>query len=75
MDTIDATLAEVVLSAIKNADLRDRDVAERIGLAYSTWRRKANGHTSFTYTELHRLAKLLKTRASKLVAEAEAADS
>ncbi|AHH16550.1 hypothetical protein NONO_c17500 [Nocardia nova SH22a] len=57
---------------MRDADLNGRAVSSLIGMPYSTWRRKINGHASFSAAELHRLGKLFKSKASILMAAAEA---
>lgn len=72
MDTIDATFAEVVRAAIKDAGLNNKAVSNLIGIPYSTWRRKMQGHASFSLAEIHRLSKLLGSKSADLVGDAEA---
>lgn len=71
MDTIDDTLAEVVKTAVSDADLNGKAISSLIGIPYSTWRRKAAGLSSFSMQELHRVAKVLGVKVAGLVADAE----
>lgn len=71
MDPIDIALGESVRDAITEAGLTQKFVYSEIGMASTTWERAVAGKGSFKAPELIRLAKVIHTKASRLVAMAE----
>jgi len=70
MDTrtdTDQAVAEVVASALREAGVAQRDAAERTGIPMTTLRRRLTGHSSFTMSELARIAALLDTTVTALL--------
>lgn len=71
MDPRDVALAKVVRKAIREARLTQSAVYEPIGIPRSTWKRRIAGTSSFTFSELMRVAETIDARASELVERAE----
>jgi predicted XRE-type DNA-binding protein len=61
MDKITQEIAAAVKRAIQSAETSEHKVAQAIGLPRTTFYRRAEGHSSFTGTDLVKIAKHLGT--------------
>ena len=66
-------MGRTVEASMERVGLSQRSLAESTGIPLATLNRSINGHRSFKYDELARIAIVLKVRPSDLVAAAEVA--
>lgn len=67
----DQALAQVVTSRLDEAGFHWHTAADATGIPRTTFRRRAEGNSSFKASELVAIARLLEVKVSELVAEAE----
>ena len=70
MDTrtdTDQQVATVVTSRLRSAGVAQRAAAEQTGIPFTTLRRRLTGHSSFTMSELARIAALLELTVQQLL--------
>jgi hypothetical protein len=71
MDPFDLVLAAVVKDAIDKSGRTQKSVWKKAGFAESTWDRRIAGTSSFTISELTRIAQAVGCKPSTLVNRAE----
>ncbi|UOR02008.1 helix-turn-helix transcriptional regulator [Leucobacter allii] len=67
---IDHEVAELVLAAMGDAEVSRNVLSRKSGIPLTTLRRKLDGHVSFNFEELYRVAGVLETTPSRFTPRA-----
>jgi transcriptional regulator with XRE-family HTH domain len=71
--TYPAVVGRILVKLRQGRGLEQKDLAQRIGLAQSTWSRIERGESAFTMEQLAKAANVMETTPSSILAQADEA--